>query len=419
MKKKAAGVLGLQVMVCILMVGMWTSTVAVAQPYAQLPMTLNAKDVLPQELLQGENYKVVPDVSNDGLINTYQLETDYGPLTVESTSLMMIRIAELNALQVMEEMDRKGVFGKAMVEGAKAPIKGAAQMVKAPVETTKGIVKGTGRFLSNLGRSIVSDDPHQSNAFAVAVGYDAAKRSFAYEFGINPYSSYEPAMDRLGQIARAAVAGGITTKVAVASVDHTLATVARISGTAQGMKKLVRDNAPGALEKINRKKLEDMGLKEDLIEAFLDNYRYNPEDTTRLVGALETMTGVEGRDVFIAVANLAAEESVALFYRSSAEMMAAYHQHITPIVRIRNDMGSLGAQKEDGGLVLIGPIDHVFWTEHVESRLNAIDDGIAQLGGISSKELWITGTFDPEARKQWEAKGWKVKADANTVLIKE
>ena len=84
--------------------------------------------------------------------------------------------------------------------GLKAPFQCAINLVKSPGETTKGIVKGTGQFLSSIGRSVVSDDPYQDNAFKVVVGYDTAKRAFAYDLGIDPYSSYEPAMSMLGRV---------------------------------------------------------------------------------------------------------------------------------------------------------------------------------------------------------------------------
>ena len=53
-----------------------------------------------------------------------------------------------------------------------------------------------------------------------------------YEFGIDPYSDYEPAMDRLGEIARAAVAGGLVPRAAMAAIDSDVVMVMRISGTA-------------------------------------------------------------------------------------------------------------------------------------------------------------------------------------------
>jgi hypothetical protein len=417
--RKSSGCLVLQTILFAVIAFIGVRPGIASQDYQQTPIILNAKDVLPKTLLKGENYQVEDEVKNDGLINTYQLSTDYGPLTVESTAELMIRVTELKALWAMEELDRKGVFGDAVVEGVKAPVKGAVAMVKSPVETTKGIVKGTGQFLTNVGRAFVSDDPDQDNALKVALGYDVAKRQFAYEFGIDPYSDYDPAMDRLGEVARAAVAGGLAPKAALGAIDHDLATAMRISGTAQGMRKLVRDNPPGELRKINEKKLLQMGLDPSLAEAFLDNHRYNPQEETLLVGELESMKEVKGRNVFVSKANVAANKSVALFNRLSAQMMAGYHANVAPAIRIQNISGALSLQRKDGVLVFLGPIDQISWTKEVERRLKQIDNGIKKIPGVSGKEMWITGKFDEAARKQFEAKGWKVEENANDRLIKK
>jgi len=223
----------------------------------------------------------------------------------------MVRIAELNAMRVMEEMDKKKVFGDAVLAGVKAPVKGAAALVTEPVETTTNIVKGTGRFLSNLGRSIVSDDPHQDNALKVALGYDTTKRVFAYDLRINPYSDYQPVISMLGSISQASVAGGLTPRAAMAAIDSDVVTVMRISATAEGMRKLVRDNPPGELQKINTAKLAEMGVSTPMIEALLSNYIYDPQEQTLLVGELESLKGVKGREEFVAAATLASDRQAA------------------------------------------------------------------------------------------------------------
>jgi len=189
-----------------IMVGFATVSSAV-QVEVQPPIFLNAAEVLPGELLRGSNYTVEQKVVNDGLINTYTLTTDYGPTTVESTGRLLMRIDELKALAVMEDVDRKGIFGEAVVKGVKAPVQTVVELVQEPVETGRNIVAGAGRFFSNIGNAIVSEDPSQDNALKVALGYDVAKRQFAFAFGIDPYTTYEPVAERLGEISRAAVAG--------------------------------------------------------------------------------------------------------------------------------------------------------------------------------------------------------------------
>lgn len=385
--------------------------------YTQPPVNLKAQNVLPKNLLQGENYKVEDKVKNDGLINIYQLTTDYGPLTAESTSELLVRITELNALVIMEEMDRKEVFKDALVEGVKAPVKGVAELVKSPVETSKDIVEGTGQFLSNVGSSLFSDDPDQDNVVKVALGYDVAKRQFAFEFGIDPYTDYDPVVDRLGEIARAAVAGGLTPKAAMAAVDNDVVLAMQISSTTHGMMQLVRDNPPNKLAEINREKLTMMGIEETLTNAFLDNYRYNPQEKTLLIGQLESIKGAEGFDVFISNASLATEETIALSYRIRAQMMAGYHVNVAPAERILNIDGVVVLQTKAGALALLAPADYVFWTQKLEDKIKSFDSSMKTMTAVSARELWITGKMDKTARKNFESYGWKVTENANDILI--
>ena len=375
--------------------------------FVESPVDLEAKDVLASNLLKGENYTIEAKVLNDGLINTYRLSTKYGPVEVESTAELLERIRELEAMSAMEMMDKKKVFGESVVKGVKAPFQGVANLVKAPVDTTKNIVEGTGQFFSNIGRSIVSDDPHQDNVLKVAVGYDASKRAYAYEFGINPYSGFEPALTMLGSISQASVAGGITPRVAMASVGTDLTSVLGAVGTAEGMRKLVRDNPPGALHKINSEKLSKMGVSQPMADAFLNNYEYDPQVETYLVGALEQLASVKGREQFIAAAALASNRSTALLYQKTAQLLAGYHARVASL----ESVGRLGttpyAKTSDNKVVILLPLDYVFRTKDVQDKLDNLDSALGKAGAVAGKELWITGQVDESAGEMLKSAGWR------------
>ena len=395
------------------------TSVSASEDNVQTPIILNAAGILPKDLLQGENYKIKNEVKNDGIFNTYQLDTDYGQITVESDSILMIRIAELKALKKMEELQQSEAFADAIGSTAKNTAKGASKLVTSPVETSTNIVKGTGRYLSNLGRSFFSDDPDQDNAMSVALGYDTTKRQYAYEYGIDPYTHYDPVTNRLGEISRASVAGGLAPKVALSAVGGAVATGVSFGITAEGMRQLVRDKSPGELTKINQKKLEQMGVDAKLAESFLNNYAYNPQEETLLIGALESMKNVEGREAFIALASLAGTEGWAVFYRLSAQMMEAYHLNVAPTVRIWNIGGNLRLQKIDGTFIVLQPLDYIFWTQDVQRALEIANSDLKKVPEVSAKEMWISGKFDSKVRELLIAKGWKVQENATDIFLKK
>ncbi|MDX2419896.1 MAG: hypothetical protein QNL45_02325 [Nitrospirota bacterium] len=387
-------------------------------PVKNVPIMLKASQVLSADLLKGKNYTVKEPVKNDGLFNIYEVTTDYGPLTAQSTAVLMQRISELRALAAMDEINQSGEFGGGLVEGVKAPVRGAANLVTSPIDTTKSIFTGTGQFLSNVGRSVVSRDPHQDNVLKTALGYDASKRGYAYEFGVDPYSSYEPMTTRIGQLARASVAGGMTVSMGMSFVGSgAFGLILKYSATSDAMSQLVRDNPPGALEKINREKLEQMGVGESLIDGFLGNYTFSPQETTILVGELKSMKGVKGQDAFISLASTATDESTVLFWRRMAQMMAGYHANVTPVERIVN-IGGWAFLQKGTKVVELNPMDYLFWTKDVKGITNK-NKAIREKMGVTLVEYWVAGQVDPPLKAYAESEGVKVTEHANNKLIKK
>jgi hypothetical protein len=334
---------------------------------------------------------------------------------VESTALLTIRIHELTALKQMEALEETKVFQDALKKSAKAPLKTAEGVVTHPVDTVSGVATGVGHWFSDVGRSIVSDDPHQPGVLSTALGYAAAKRHFAYEFGIDPYTRYEPVQERLNEVTRVGFAGGLAPKVAF-SVVRTVAPVAGlvlvVTSTADTMRQLVRDKSPEELHDINDEKLKEMEVPDSMRKAFLKNPHYNPQEATLLVGELDSMRNVAGREKFIALAAQANEESVARFMRLRAQMMANYYAKVEKSVRIIEVNGAPFLQRKDGVVAALLPLDYVAWTAALWRKESAVSESTKKLPGIKGKELWIEGTVSPMARQNLQSIGWKVRKNA-------
>jgi hypothetical protein len=388
-----------------------------AQDFQKTPITLKASDVLPSNLLTGPNYKVKDIVRNDGLINIYELETNYGPLVMESTSLLLIRINELVALQKMEQLKGTDVYTEALKKSATGPLKTAEGLITDPGGTVKGVATGVGRWFTDVGRSITSDDPHQAGALKTAVGHAPAKRQFAFQFGVDPYSSYEPLQNSLDEIAWTAVGGGLTMKAAFSAIPDAAGTVVSMAGGAHGMKSLVRDKSPAELENINATQLKEMGVPQTQAEAFLKNPHINPQEKTLLVGELSSMTNVKNRRIFIRTASLANNESVATFLRVRAQLLAQYEAKTKSVARFVEANGVPFLLTRSGAVVGIFPFDHLAWTEPLARKEIAISDALKKLPEAKSKELWITGTVDPVAREAFESRGWKVEDRVREKLL--
>ena len=392
---------------------------AVAQDVATVtpPIEIEAASFVPQALMQGKNHQVAPQASNDGFVNHYKLETEWGEVDAVSDYQLRARIQEANALKALDEMSRAGVFGDALVNGALAPVNMVVDLVTAPVDTVSGAVEGVGKWFGNIAKSVGSEDPHQEGALSSAAGWAGTKRAFAVELGVDPYTDWEPLQQGLASVGRAAFAGGITASAAVGAATEgtaiaTPVTVLKISDTGR---KMLIDNPPERLADLHRTDLAALGVPDDVIEPFLQNYNYSPMEKLQLVEALKRMDGAGGLDIYVAHATSAPDKMVARYMQQRAEMMANFHGQVAPLSIVRTSETPL-QRTGDGRIVGLFPLDYVSWTPDLATIMNAMTPEIDQLDGVSSKEMWIEGQVSPDARQAMESMGWTVKDKAGLLI---
>jgi hypothetical protein len=407
----AGAVLFLAVCLCVV-------ALARAENFQKAPIVLRASEVLPKELLSGPNYTVREMAKSDGFINVYEIESQYGHLRIESTELLRKRIAELNALAKIGELEGTSVYVEAFKATAAAPVKTAVGVVTDPIGTTKGIATGVGNFFGKIGSSVKSKDPDKDSVLKSVLGQASYKRQFAYEFGVDPYTTFEPLQKALNDVAWTSAAGGLTVKAAFMAIPGAAGAVIGYSGTAESMRNLVRDKTPPELQEINKAALYHMDIVDPLANTFLMGTSYTPQEKTFLVGALARMKGVAQRGIFIEQAAMDCEEAVALFMRVRAELMAKYFEKMGSVDRFVSAAGAPLLLTKDGRVVGVFPLDYVAWTVGFSQKAIEISSAIDQMHGIKDKEFWITGTMDPVARKALEARGWRVEDRIMDRLLK-
>ena len=407
MFKNLRGVILCMIMVPALCWGVLTSN-ALSEEFQKTPLVLQASDVLPRELIQGTNYSVRAKVISDGFINTYDLDTNYGPLRVESTALLLKRIGELKALAQIEQLKNTDVYMSAFRQVARGPINTAEGLVQDPSGTISNVASGIGRFLSNVGSAVTSDSPNRGKLLNSVSGQASYKRQYAAEFGVDPYTSYEPLQKALTDLSWTAAAGGLTVKAAFMAIPGGAGFAVGAMGTADTAKNLLRDKTPAELVSINQSSLAGMGISDASIQAFMQNTYFDPYEQTLLVSALAGMTGVRDRGIYIDKAAAASEESVVVFLRVRAQLMSLYNDKTHSVKSFVDADGIPVLVANNGNIMAIFPLDYIAWTQSFARKLQAVSAAIKQMPGISGKELWVTGKVHPIARKALEAKGWKV-----------
>jgi hypothetical protein len=252
-----------------------------------------------------------------------------------------------------------------------------------------------------------------------ALGQASYKREFAYQFGVDPYTSYEPLQKGLNDIAWTATAGGLTVKAAAMAVPGAAGTAIGMANTAGSLKALVRDKTPSELARINQDKLWGMGVPDPLVQVFMRNPYYDLWEQTLLVGELAKMKGVKDRKIFIEAATAADEESVAVFQRAQAQLIGLYHDQTKSVERFVDAGGVPLLLTKSGTIVGIFPFDHVAWTVRASLKEKAISTALQKMEGVRGKEFLITGTIEPYARKVFEDRGWRVEDRIQERLLKK
>jgi hypothetical protein len=130
-------------------------------------------------------------------------------------------------------------------------------------------------------------------------------------------------------------------------------------------------------------------------------------------------TGVADRKYFIETAAAAGDESVVVFLRVRAQLLNFYHEKVAPVARFINAGGVPLMLTKTGVMIGAFPLDYIGWTVNFAQKETAVTDALHAMQGVRGKELWITGTVDPVARRIFEAKGWKVEDKIQDRLLKK
>jgi hypothetical protein len=394
----------------LLLVGLVLATSfskAADEPYDELPIDLPAGEFLSKSQLTGDGYSIAERISNDGLQNTYTLQTEFGIFSVTGTDELLALLQEIRATIALQELQKSDEFKDAAMASVTGLVDAGKSLVESPGETAKAAAKGVGRWMRNVGGAISTDDPHQDNAVETAIGYDAVKRRYAIELGVDPYTDFEPFQDNLSEVAKVAAAGSMVTSFAIKrGTAGSLAGVAVNATSLAKMKAVLEDNPPVGLARINLQKLLDMGIAEYQAEALLKNYNYTPMEMTLMCEALERMGEMDGREIFVAFATSAPDTEVAHFIRHYAEMLAHYVVHVEPgdIVDISGAAWMLSDSKS---LVGVFPLDYVAWTPSLSQSLTDAS-GKKEVLGANDKKILLKGQFSPRAQAALKKRGWKL-----------
>jgi hypothetical protein len=396
-----------------------TPQVVSAQAVADFekPPVLNARDLIPENLLQGQGFHVEEKVPTDGIMGTYTLIADKetfgenaGTYQVLSREMAELRLAEIPAIIKLNETSKVGTFAKSMAVTAVQPLESAGHMVMNPIDTVTGLPSGAGRFFDRVGSGVGrlwnsepvpgtgGEEGGAGTATRDILGYEQERRELAKKLGVDPYTTNPVLAKKLDEIATTAFRAhvGVNTAISVFVPASIILTGVRT------MDNLVWDTPRGDLIVLVEKKLQELKVSPTQRSLFLHNPAIPLSLQVAVVENLDRLKNVKGRVDVIGQMGGVATESQARFLATSVRMLAEYHEKKKPITAVAAP-GAVIARDRNSALIIPAPVDYISWTERV-----AYFAKDPKLQVARQRTLWLVGQMSPRAKQEFAANGWTI-----------
>ncbi|MCE9610323.1 MAG: hypothetical protein K8R23_09035 [Chthoniobacter sp.] len=352
---------------------------------------VQAKDFVTAELLNGRLHAVRPLADNDGLLNTYFVDTPDGLLEATGTPALKTRIREIYALDYLRGLSKTEEFGKAIGKTVEQKAESVVGIVRDPIGTVKNVPKGASRFFGRIGEGMKSVGKSEGNGSVLAniAGVNKAKAQLAAQLGVSPYTTNEELQRELTATARAMAGGGLVVSAATAAVSGGAGTALSVVGVNETLQNALVNSTPEDLRLNNRKKLLALGVNRALADEFLMHPWFSPWHETITTDALARI-GVNPT-AFLTDAVKALTPEDASFFQRVAQILARYHAEAAPLRAIRFEGGIITALDKSGTLVVPVSLDYAIWAERTARRAEEFA-ALAKGGGeIKGLAFWTDG----------------------------
>lgn len=381
--------------VVALSLGLLTLSFAEQVPY-EVPKILQAKDVLPQELLISDLYTIDNDVVTHGYTNTYQIQSNFGNFTAHGNDMLRQRVHEIKAIHELEQVKKSEKFGEGVKGAAKAPFSFIKNLVTHPVDTISGVPKGLWRYGSRVGEMTTADkSEYEDGVGKELILFSAQKRKLAFELDVDVYSSNKVLQEYLNSVSWASYSGNLVVTAALTPLR-----AVRLTKTANNLNTIIRDNSPEDLRKINRNILKKLDVSHDVIEAFLDNRWLSPRHETTIVHSLQYMGLQSGVSDYIQLVTTASSEEDALFFQNITQLIAHYISNTVELKKsivVHKQFALLRVRKH---FVFPLLVDNGYWSEFGANLMNTFESDLrSEYGDDVQILLWLTGEVSDKAKQ--------------------
>ena len=373
------------------------------------PQNRKASSFLNKELLKGPHYQIRENVVTYGYMDHFTVESDYDVFEVTGDHALIKLLKEIAAITELKKIQDTDAYVQAVKQAGKAPIDFGASLITDPVDTVSSVPKGAFSMLHNIKEGITSDsDPSEDSTTKQILAVSSTKRQYAYDLGVDVYSSNPVLQKELNRIGWAAAIGGLSVSIATLPLGGAFVVI-KAAKMGEQLRNTLKDYPPSKLRIINKEKLIKMEVPEELTESFLNHPNYTPWHDTIITATLFRLGGTTGISNFVTFALSANDEVDANFVTDMAQTLRNYHLSVEQIKTIKVFETFVLAETKSGKTIIPFPLDHGVWTRRAEKIFDTL---ISENPKYKGKfELWVTGTLSDRAKKELSARQIKVMED--------
>jgi hypothetical protein len=399
---------------------------ATAQPkgnFETAPVLAGA-ELAPAAMLKGPLHTVAEPITLEGFFGRFVIESKFGNFSVLGVNMLAVRVNELRAIEALQEVESSQAFQDSLVRAASAPIQFVQSAVTNPVGTVENVGQGLGNvlgrvgFLARSGAQSVADSTGSASPAVSGLpsapageaipsaftgdpfGYNKARRDWARQLNIDPYTSNPVLRPLLDNASAASFAGSFAINTAIGAVSMGANLVV-------GFDTDVRDavwNQPAVdLARQNEARLLAMGVSGRTTRDFLRNRWFTPSLQTAMVAALAKMGGIAGMESVVQVASQVQGETFVRFLVESVRMLGQYQGKDARLTKLRMSGIVPVGIADDGTLVIAAAIDCAWWDKTAAE--------FAQRKELKAKRrvLLVTGIASNRAQQEFAKAGWTLR----------
>ncbi|MFO1396486.1 MAG: hypothetical protein U1F48_05420 [Burkholderiales bacterium] len=398
--------------------------IAQAMPAYEPAPALPGSELAPTALLQGPMHKVAEPVQVEGFLGRYVIESKFGQFSVRGVNMLAVRVNELRAIEALREVHASQAFQDSLLRAAQAPVQLVQSAFTNPLGTVENVGQGFGSVLTRVGflaRSTAQNVADSTSGSGPAksglpqagpneapppqfngdpFGYNKARRDWARQLNIDPYTSNPVLRPLLDNASTASFAGSFAVNTAIGAVSMGANLVV---GFDTDVRDAVWNQPPVDLARDNEARLLALGVSGRTTRDFLRNRWFTPSLQTAFAIALAKLGAVSNAEAVVAVAAQVQGETNVRFLVESVRMLGLYDGHSGRLVKLAMSGIVPFAITDENAVVAAAAIDYLYW--------DAMAAEFAHRGNFRAKRkvLLVAGGASQRAHEAFDARGWQVR----------